>query len=64
MKKLAKDLKKGDTIELGTEKLIIEEIEISDLGKHGSKKCRIVAKKLDGEKAVIIRPDKYPFNCS
>ena len=64
MKKLAEDLKKGDTIEIGAEKLIIEEIEISDLGKHGSKKVRIVAKKQDGEKAVIIRPDKYPFNCS
>jgi translation elongation factor P/translation initiation factor 5A len=64
MKKQAKDLKKGDKIILGGQTLIIEDIEISDIGKHGKRKVRIEAKKPDKEKTVIIRPDNYPFDCS
>lgn len=63
MKKIAKDLKKGDVIILGGEQLIIEITEISDIGKQGTKKCRIEAKKNDGERVVIIRPSDYPFSC-
>lgn len=58
--KKAKDLKKKDRIIAGGEELEIEEIEQSDIGKQGTKKIRIVAKKKNGDKIVIIRPEDYP----
>jgi translation elongation factor P/translation initiation factor 5A len=62
MKKKAEELKVGEKILLGEEILKIEEIELSDVGKQGIKKCRIVASKLNGEMIIIIRPSNYPFN--
>ncbi|MDO8460294.1 MAG: hypothetical protein Q7S74_04250 [Nanoarchaeota archaeon] len=62
MKKLAKELKKGDSLLIGGEKLSIEIIETSDIGKQGTQKVRLEAKKANGEKVVIIRPADYPFN--
>lgn len=64
MKKKASDLNKGDKILLGGEVLTIVGTEISDVGKQGTKKCRLEAKKANGEILVIIRPADYPFNCS
>ena len=61
MKKNAEELKIGDKILIAGEILIIENIEISDIGKQGTKKCRIVAKKKDGENIILIRPSNYPF---
>lgn len=61
MKKQAKELKQGQTIFLSGEKLKIEKIEISDIGKQGRRKVRIEALKSDNQKAVIIRPDNYPI---
>lgn len=60
VKKKAVEVKKGDKIVIGGEELEVEEIEVSDIGKQGTKKVRIVAKKKSGEKAVIIRPEDYP----
>ncbi len=60
MKKNAKDLKKGDKIKIAGEDSIVEEVEISDIGKHGKRKVRIVASN-EKEKLVIIRPEDYPF---
>lgn len=62
MAKKAKELKKGDKIKIAGEPCLIEEIELSDIGKQGTKKVRIVAKKESGEKLVIIRPADYPFS--
>lgn len=62
MKKKAIEVKKGDTIKIGGESLVIEEVEISDIGKQGTKKVRIVTKKANGEKMVIIRPEGYPMD--
>jgi len=62
MKKTADKLKKGDNISLGGEKLEVESLEISDVGKQGVKKCRIVALKSNKERIVIIRPSNYPFD--
>ena len=62
MQKKAKELVKGDKIIVAGTKLIVENIELSDIGKHGSKKCRLELKKPTGEKEVIIRPEDYPFN--
>ena len=61
MKKKAKELKKGDSILIGGNKAVVEEIEISDIGKQGTKKVRLVVKTSLGEKVTIIRPEDYPF---
>jgi len=61
MKKKAEELKKGDSFNIGPESLNVESIELSDVGKQGVKKCRIVALKSNGEKVILIRPSNYPF---
>ncbi len=61
-KKIAKDLKKGDKILVAGNPCIIEAIEISDIGKQGAKKIRIVAITPSKEKIVVIRPEDYPFD--
>ncbi|MEK6827417.1 MAG: hypothetical protein AABX99_02955 [Nanoarchaeota archaeon] len=61
MKKLANQLKKGDKIILASQEYSIEELEISDIGKHGMRKVRIVAVSPKQEKIILIRPEDYPF---
>lgn len=61
MKKKAEDLKKGDKFAIGPEILTVESIELSDVGKQGVKKCRIVTSKENGDKIIIVRPSNYPF---
>jgi len=61
MKKTAKEIKVGDTIEMGGEPLVVDSLEISDIGKQGTSKVRIVAKKANGESIIIIRPADYPL---
>ncbi|PIN90877.1 hypothetical protein COU60_00855 [Candidatus Pacearchaeota archaeon CG10_big_fil_rev_8_21_14_0_10_34_76] len=62
--KLAKDLQKGDKILIGGEELVVESIELSEIGKQGTQKCRIETKKSSGEKIILVRPADYPFNCT
>ena len=61
MKKKASEIKNGETLIIGGDKVIVQEIELSDVGKQGTKKCRIVARKQNGENVVIIRPADYPL---
>lgn len=61
MKKKAEELKKGDKFSIGPEVLVVESIELSDIGKQGVKKCRVVSLKATGEKVIIVRPSNYPF---
>jgi len=61
MKKKIKDLKKGDKIVIAGKECIVENIEISDIGKHGKRKCRLEVKTDKNEKVVIIRPEDYPI---
>lgn len=61
MKKQAKDLKVGEIIEMAGETMEIKSVELSELGKQGQQKCRLVALRKNGEKAIIIRPSDYPF---
>ena len=61
MKKKAKELKKAEKIKIAGKTFVIENLEISDIGKQGTKKVRIEAKSDSGEKIVIIRPEDYPF---
>ena len=62
MKKLAKDLIKGNKIKIADNFFVIEEIEISDIGKQGKRKVRIVVtSNQSNEKLTLIRPDDYPF---
>ncbi len=60
MRKKASELKKGEKIKILNKLWVIENIEISDIGKQGSKKCRIELSS-NGEKMAIIRPSEYPF---
>jgi translation elongation factor P/translation initiation factor 5A len=62
MKKPAGQLKKGDKIILAGKECIIEELEISDIGKQGTRKVRIVALSPSQEKLTIIRPEDYPID--
>jgi translation elongation factor P/translation initiation factor 5A len=64
MKKLAKDLKKGEKIILAGQTCIVQDIEISEIGKQGKRKVRIEALTEKGEKIVIIRPEDFPFDSS
>jgi translation elongation factor P/translation initiation factor 5A len=61
-KKTAKELKKGENIKLAGQECLIEEIEISDIGKQGTRKVRIAARTSSGERIVIVRPEDYPID--
>ena len=61
MSKKAGQLKVGDKLSIGGETLIVESLEVSDIGKQGTKKVRISAKKSNDERIVIIRPEDYPI---
>ncbi len=62
MRKQAKELAKGDKIRIAENDFIIDEIEISEIGKQGKRKVRIVAISPVNEKIIIIRPEDYPFD--
>lgn len=62
MKKKAEQLKKGEQLSIGADILKVDSIELSDVGKQGVKKCRIVALNGKGEKIVLVRPSNYPFD--
>ncbi|MEK6830599.1 MAG: hypothetical protein AABX77_01065 [Nanoarchaeota archaeon] len=62
MKKQSKELKKGDKIKIADKDFIISEIEISDIGKQGKRKVRLVCFDENNEKLVIIRPEDYVFD--
>lgn len=62
MKKLAKDLKKGDKIIVAGQQCVIETIEVSDIGKQGKRKCRLEVVTPNKEKLVLIRPEDYAFD--
>jgi len=64
MKKKANELKKGDKVKIAGQEGIVENIEFSEIGKHGKRKCRLEIRLLNGEKIVLIRPEDYPFICS
>jgi translation elongation factor P/translation initiation factor 5A len=61
MKKQAKDIKKGEKISIAGQTCLVNDIEISEIGKQGKRKCRIEALTEKQEKIVIIRPEDYPF---
>lgn len=62
MKKIAKELKKGDKIAIAGQKCQINSIEVSDMGKQGKSKVRIEAITEKNEKLIIIRPEDYPLD--
>lgn len=61
MKKKAGEVKKGDRLKVAGKTLTVEEVELSDIGKQGTKKCRLVARSENGENIVLIRPEDYPL---
>lgn len=62
MRKKANQIKKGDKINLAGRICMVIDVEISDIGKHGKRKCRIEAQAENSEKVVIIRPEDYPID--
>lgn len=64
MRKQAKELKKGDKINIAGQIGIVQETELSEIGKHGKRKVRIIVLTPQSERITIIRPEDYPFNCS
>lgn len=60
MGKQAKDLTKGEKIIVAGQECTVNDIEISEIGKHGKRKCRLDLITSRGEKIVIIRPEDYP----
>jgi len=58
---MAKDLKVGQIVNLAGQKLKIQNIEFSEIGKQGKRKCRLELTNQRGEKTVLIRPEDYPF---
>ena len=60
MKKKASEIKKGDIMLLAGKQWSVIEAEISDIGKQGTRKVRLVAESA-GEKVTIIRPEDYPI---
>lgn len=61
MKKPAKELEKGEKIKVGGKVFLVENIEFSEIGKQGVRKCRIEARSDSDEKIVLIRPEDYPI---
>ena len=60
MKKKASELKQGDNVKILNKTWKVVGTETSDIGKQGSKKCRLELES-GGKKMVIIRPADYPF---
>jgi len=62
MKKHAKDLKQNDKVLVADQQCVVESLELSDIGKQGKRKARIVVTTPKGEKMVLVRPEDYPFD--
>ncbi len=60
MKKQAKDIQKGEKILVSSQECTVNDIEISEIGKHGKRKCRLDLTTFRGDRIVIIRPEDYP----
>lgn len=61
MKKKANQIKKGDTIKVAGKSFSVVSVEMSDIGKQGTKKVRLECKDAAGEKLVLVRPEDYPI---
>ena len=61
MKKIAKEVKIGDKIKIADQYCSVESVEISDIGKQGTRKVRITAIIPKGDRLTIIRPEDYPL---
>ncbi len=55
MGKKFSDIKVGDTIIFEGSRISVKEFETSNIGKHGSVKCRIVGVNEKNERVVIIK---------
>ncbi len=62
MRKQAKDIQKGEKILVSGQECNVNDIELSEIGKHGKRKCRLDLTTQRGEKIVIIRPEDYPVD--
>ena len=60
VKKEAGKLKVGEKVKLPDGNATVKKIELSNIGKHGTAKCRIEALSDKGELKILIRPSNYP----
>lgn len=61
MKKKASEVRAGDLLIVGGERLKVLTFEMSETSKQGAKKCRLEAQRASGERVVFIRPADYPL---
>jgi translation elongation factor P/translation initiation factor 5A len=62
MRKKASELKKDELIIVGDKSCKVLNIEVSDIGKQGTKKVRLEVLTENGEKIILLRPQDYPFD--
>lgn len=61
MKIKAKEVKKNNMIKVAGKSFTVINVEISDIGKQGTKKVRLECRDDAGEKLVLIRPEEFPI---
>ncbi|MDD5254400.1 MAG: hypothetical protein PHG05_04895 [Candidatus Nanoarchaeia archaeon] len=55
MEKELKDLKPGEKINFEGNTYIVKEIEVSNIGKHGRSKCRLIVISSNKEEKILVR---------
>ena len=61
MEKKASHLVKGDIVIISEQKCTVDKVEVSDVGKQGTKKVRFEAIDPKGERIILVRPENYPI---
>lgn len=55
MEKQLKDLKPGEKIRFEDNDYTVKSVEVSNIGKHGRSKCRLVVLTKNKEEKVLVR---------
>ena len=55
MEKELKDLKPGERINFEGNNYTVKEVEVSNIGKHGRSKCRLVVIASNKEEKILVR---------
>lgn len=55
MEKQLKDLKPGEKIKFEDNEYTVKSVEVSNVGKHGRSKCRLVVLTKNKEEKVLVR---------
>jgi translation elongation factor P/translation initiation factor 5A len=55
MEKQLKDLKPGEKIKFEDNEYVVKNVEVSNIGKHGRSKCRLVVLTKNKEEKILVR---------